>query len=76
MVNPSDLDEVSGAVQRALAMPLKERRTRWRALMNVLEANTITTWRTRFLDALKSSAQPASGLSRVAATPDLTTARV
>ncbi|KJV34770.1 alpha,alpha-trehalose-phosphate synthase (UDP-forming) [Luteibacter yeojuensis] len=52
-VNPADIDEVSGALAQALAMPLKERQRRHRAMMHALEANTITTWRTAFLDALR-----------------------
>jgi trehalose 6-phosphate synthase len=52
LVNPSDLDEVSEALQRALAMPLKERRLRWCAMMDVLERHDITAWRNAFLHAL------------------------
>jgi trehalose 6-phosphate synthase len=52
LVNPSDLDEVSEALKRALEMPLKERRMRWQSMMDVLERNDITTWRNAFLQAL------------------------
>ena len=52
LVNPSDLDEVSEALKRALEMPLKERRMRWQSMMDVLERNDITTWRNAFLHAL------------------------
>lgn len=63
LVNPSDLDEVSDAVHRALTMSLKERRMRWRTMMDGLETNTITAWRSRFLDALKAAHPPASILA-------------
>jgi len=63
LVNPSDLDEVSDAVHRALTMPLKERRLRWRTMMDGLGTNAITAWRSRFLDALKAAQPPASILA-------------
>jgi trehalose 6-phosphate synthase len=47
---------VADALQRALNMPLPERRDRWRAMMKVLEHNDITFWRTSFLSALTEKA--------------------
>jgi len=54
LVNPADTEEVADALQRALDMPLAERRRRWKAMMAVLRTNDITAWRTSFLDALRS----------------------
>jgi trehalose 6-phosphate synthase len=53
LVNPADTEEVADALQRALNMPLAERRERWHALMEVLRKNDITRWRTSFLQALR-----------------------
>ncbi len=52
LVNPSDTVEVADALERALKMPLRERRARWRSMMDVLERHDITTWRNDFLTAL------------------------
>jgi trehalose 6-phosphate synthase len=55
IVNPADTAEVSDALVRALAMPLKERRQRWRAMMDVLEKYDITAWRNAFLQQLMAT---------------------
>ena len=52
-VNPADTEEVADALERALGMPLRERRARWEAMMETLRGNDITVWRTAFLDALR-----------------------
>jgi len=52
-VNPYDIEEVAEALQRALTMPLAERRRRWRALMDHLEAHDVAAWREGFLAALR-----------------------
>jgi len=52
LVNPADTEEVSDALRRALAMPLKERCERWNAMMAMLEKHDITTWRKNYLEAL------------------------
>jgi trehalose 6-phosphate synthase len=52
LVNPADTEEVADALQRALDMPLAERRERWHAMMDVLRKNDITAWRLAFLKAL------------------------
>ena len=52
LVNPADTAEVADALERALKMPLRERRARWRSMMNVLERHDITAWRNAFLNAL------------------------
>ena len=53
LVNPYDLDGVADAIAVALAMPLAERLERWQAMMALLQANDITTWRRNYLDALR-----------------------
>ena len=53
LVNPADTEEVADALQRALAMPLAERRERWSSMMAVLGEHDITAWRTSFLHALR-----------------------
>jgi trehalose 6-phosphate synthase len=52
IVNPHDRDDVADGIATALNMPLKERRKRHAAMMEVLRRNDITAWRTRFVDAL------------------------
>ncbi|MFC5435903.1 alpha,alpha-trehalose-phosphate synthase (UDP-forming) [Rhodanobacter umsongensis] len=52
LVNPADTEEVADALQRALDMPLAERRQRWNAMMTVLQKHDITAWRVAFLQAL------------------------
>ena len=51
-VNPYDLDGVADAIAHAAAMPLAERRERWRSMMDTLERHDITAWRKSCLDAL------------------------
>ena len=55
LVNPADTEEVADALERALQMPLQERRTRWRWMMDVLEKQDITAWRSTFLKQLAAS---------------------
>lgn len=52
LINPYDIDGVAEAMQRALNMPLGERRERHQSMLEVLRRNDITAWRTRFVDAL------------------------
>jgi trehalose 6-phosphate synthase len=52
IVNPHDVDDVAGALGRALVMPVEERRRRWRAMMDRLEAHDVDAWRNAFLDSL------------------------
>ncbi len=52
LVNPADTEEVAEALERALTMPLQERRIRWRRMMDVLERHDVTAWRTAFLEQL------------------------
>ncbi len=52
LVNPFNYDSVADAIHRGLTMHMEERLKRWEAMMVVLRANTLTTWRDAFLDAL------------------------
>ena len=52
IVNPFSQEDVSDAVKRALAMPLEERRRRWRALMDGVERDDVNAWRDSFVAAL------------------------
>jgi trehalose 6-phosphate synthase len=48
-VNPHDPDEVAAALDKALSMPLAERRERHAEMMAVLRRNSLSAWRDRFL---------------------------
>jgi trehalose 6-phosphate synthase len=52
LVNPYDVEAVAAAIDRALAMPLKERQERYQALYQTLLHNDIANWADRFLAAL------------------------
>ena len=54
LVNPHDVSEMAGALERALSMPLPERTDRWRRMMDALEANTVDAWCDRFVEALRA----------------------
>jgi len=55
IVNPYDVDDVANAMQRALKMPLAERRERHRALMARVRSRDVNHWREDFLAALSTS---------------------
>jgi trehalose 6-phosphate synthase len=52
LVNPYDAEAVAAALNRALAMPLEERRERHAALYDTLLKNDIAHWAERFLATL------------------------
>ena len=52
MINPYSAEEMSDAILKALKMPLDERKKRWRAMMDNVEAEDVIWWRKRFTDAL------------------------
>jgi trehalose 6-phosphate synthase len=54
IVNPYDTEALAEALDRALTMPLDERRSRWETMMAVLRTNTITHWRENFLSHLRA----------------------
>jgi trehalose 6-phosphate synthase len=57
LVNPYSAEEVSDAICAALAMPLHERRERWRKLMDGISQEDVVWWRKRFTDALMAPGQ-------------------
>jgi trehalose 6-phosphate synthase len=52
IVNPFDSESVADALQRALTMPVEERRERHDALMRTLRRHDIGWWRETYVDAL------------------------
>ena len=57
-VNPYDLDGVADAIAQAATMSLEERKARWRAMMDTLEAHDIDAWRRSYLTALMQAGTP------------------
>ncbi len=53
LVNPYDHEGVAIAINRALAMPLEERRQRHAAVFKVLAENDLSHWAERFLNKLE-----------------------
>jgi trehalose 6-phosphate synthase len=53
IVNPHDIDGMSEALERALSMPLAERKQRHEVNMAVLRRNDLGVWRDTFLDDLR-----------------------
>jgi trehalose 6-phosphate synthase len=56
-INPYDRDDVADGINRALVMPLEERRERHQDMMAVLQRNDIHAWRKRFVAALNEKRQ-------------------
>jgi trehalose 6-phosphate synthase len=61
LVNPYDPEGVAIAINRALAMPLEERRQRHAANFKVLAANDLNQWAERFLATLERPHGAAGG---------------
>jgi trehalose 6-phosphate synthase len=55
IVNPYDAEAVAGAIERALHMPLEERRQRHRVMFQTLLRNGTRVWSARFLNSLAPS---------------------
>jgi trehalose 6-phosphate synthase len=53
LVNPYDHEGVAIAINRALGMPLEERRQRHAAIFKVLAQNDLSQWANRFLATLE-----------------------
>lgn len=53
IVNPYNIDETAENLQRALRMPLDERRRRQRALMRRVRAHDAHNWQSSFLETLE-----------------------
>jgi trehalose 6-phosphate synthase len=48
LVNPYDEQGMAKAMDRALSMPVEERRERHQAMMAVMRRNSLERWRDRF----------------------------
>jgi trehalose 6-phosphate synthase len=59
IVNPYDIDDIAHALEQGLTMPLEERRSRHKALMDRIRARDAKNWRESFLAALSPQAQEA-----------------
>ncbi len=59
VINPFDADETARALDRALAMPLRERRKRWEGLWEAVNTHSVSNWADGYLRAL--AALPARG---------------
>ncbi|HVC30482.1 MAG TPA: trehalose-6-phosphate synthase [Steroidobacteraceae bacterium] len=55
LINPYDTKGIARAIQRALTMPLSERRTRHAASLAILRENDIHRWHTRFVEDLQAA---------------------
>ena len=58
LINPYSAEEVADAIKQALEMPLDERRARWRACMDNIEAEDVTWWLKSFTDVLERVSHP------------------
>ena len=65
LVNPYDTEAVAAAIERALSMPLEERRERHAALYEALTRNDIKDWADKFLTALTRPPNQATWLRQV-----------
>src|SRR3546814_18018439 len=52
LINPYSAEEIADAIERALSMPLAERKARWRKLMDSVEREDVIWRRKRFVEAL------------------------
>jgi trehalose 6-phosphate synthase len=57
LINPYDKQGVAEGLQRAIEMPMAERRERHESLLAVIKRNDIHSWRRRFVDVLESTAR-------------------
>jgi trehalose 6-phosphate synthase len=55
LINPYDIKGIARAIQRALTMPLAERRARHATCLATLRENDIHRWHTRFIDDLQAA---------------------
>lgn len=60
LVNPSDPDEIAGALDAALSMPLEERKRRWENMMQVVRRHSARAWAESFLERLADPGRQAA----------------
>ncbi|HUT51860.1 MAG TPA: trehalose-6-phosphate synthase [bacterium] len=58
LVNPYLIDSVAEGIDRALSMPLRERKDRHQTMLEFVTNNTSAKWADTFLDALREAHQP------------------
>ena len=61
LVNPFSREELSDAIQRALTMPLEERKRKWACLMQVVRDTDVGIWRDDFVSTLRAVERPVDG---------------
>jgi trehalose 6-phosphate synthase len=54
IANPYDPDAVAEGLQKALQMPIEERRERWETMIETVRRHSIAAWRETFLRALSA----------------------
>ena len=59
LVNPYDRNGVADGIQRAIEMPLKERRQRYREMIDILCANNVHAWCESFISVLTQAGRRA-----------------
>jgi trehalose 6-phosphate synthase len=57
IVNPIDIDGMADALGEALAMPLAERRARYRDMIAQLRENNVSVWRDNFMRDLRAAGE-------------------
>ncbi|RZI98362.1 MAG: trehalose-6-phosphate synthase [Brevundimonas sp.] len=67
LVNPFSREEMSDAIQRALTMPLAERKRKWECLMQVVRDTDVGIWRDDFVSTLRAIECPRDGGDHAAA---------
>ncbi|CAL4869226.1 Trehalose-6-phosphate synthase (plasmid) [Asticcacaulis sp. MM231] len=55
IVNPLSREDMSEAIKKGLAMPLKERKARWEALYDNVRTHDVARWRDQFVACLKAA---------------------
>src|SRR5437667_52724 len=63
IVNPNDVEDVVGAIHRALTMPLDEQAARIRAMQERLRRYDARTWAARFLERLDDAVRVSQDLA-------------
>jgi trehalose 6-phosphate synthase len=64
IVNPHDVDQVAGALRRAIDMPLDERRARHADLLAAIQEQDVHSWRRAFVGALAHAGERLAGPQR------------
>jgi trehalose-6-phosphate synthase len=68
LVNPYDTEGFAAAIDRALSMPLDERKARQKSLYQAVRASDQRGWAGKFLSRLNAPARNSGGVRVVAAT--------